>query len=107
MMLSPLSQPVVRPLYNGGSVVLRGAHHHLLSMLVDTLTLNSTNANFCPYSLIHLHLDIPIKNFAKTKRFANMFRAIYMFSFVESIIMPSDLAKKRGFLQMCSVPPPP
>ena len=38
MMLSPLSQPVVRPLYKGGSVVLRGAHHHLLNMLLDALT---------------------------------------------------------------------
>ena len=45
LMPSPLSHPVVRPLYNGGSVVLRGAPHHLLSMLVDTHTLNSTNAN--------------------------------------------------------------
>ena len=61
MMLSPLSQPVVRPLYNGGSVVLRGAHPHLLSMLVDTLTLIDTTANFCPYPLIHLHLDTPVK----------------------------------------------
>ena len=39
MMLSSTSQSVVRPLYNGGSVVLRGAHHHLLSMLVDALIL--------------------------------------------------------------------
>ena len=36
MMLSPLSQPVVRPLYNGDCIVLQGAHHHLLSMLVNT-----------------------------------------------------------------------
>ena len=39
MMLSPKSQPVVRPLYNGGRIVLQGAHHHLLSMLVNTLIL--------------------------------------------------------------------
>ena len=43
MMLSPLSQPVVRPLYNGGRIVLQGVHHHLLSMLVNTHILNSTN----------------------------------------------------------------
>ena len=42
MMLSPKSQPVVRPLYNGGRIVLQGAHHHLLSMLVNTLILIST-----------------------------------------------------------------
>ena len=38
IMLSPISQPVVRPLYNGGRIVLQGVHHYLLSMLVDTLT---------------------------------------------------------------------
>ena len=43
MMLSPLSQPAVRPLYNGGCIVLQGAHHHLLSMLVNTHILNSKN----------------------------------------------------------------
>ena len=42
MMLSPISQPVVRPLYNGGRNVLQGAHHHLLSMLVNTHILIST-----------------------------------------------------------------
>ena len=40
-MLSSQSQPVVRPLYNGGRIALQGTHHHLLSMLVDTLTIFS------------------------------------------------------------------
>ena len=38
MLLSSISQPVVRPLYNGGRIALQGTHHHLLSMLIDTLT---------------------------------------------------------------------
>ena len=42
MMLSLKSHPVVRPLYNGGRIVLQGAHHHLLSMLVNTHILIST-----------------------------------------------------------------
>ena len=42
MMLSPNSQPVERPLYNGGRNVLQGAHHQLLSMLVNTNILIST-----------------------------------------------------------------
>ena len=41
-MLSPISQSVVRPLYNGGGTVLQGAQHHLLSMLLDTLPLLNT-----------------------------------------------------------------
>ena len=46
MMLSSQSQPVVRPLYNGGRIALQGTHHHLLSMLVDTLTLVYTRIVF-------------------------------------------------------------
>ena len=46
MMLSSISQPVVRPLYNGGRIALQGTHHHLLSMLVDTLTLVYTRIVF-------------------------------------------------------------
>ena len=38
MMLSSISQPVVRPLYNGGRIVLQGAHHYLLNILVDTFS---------------------------------------------------------------------
>ena len=48
-MLSPKSQPVLRPLYNGGRIVLQGIHHHLHSMLLDTLTLVSTN-HMCKFA---------------------------------------------------------
>ena len=46
MMLSPISQSVIRPLYNGGSTVLHGAQHHLLSMLLDT-PLHLHMSNIC------------------------------------------------------------
>ena len=46
MMLSPKSQPVISPLYNGGRKVLQGAHHHLLSMLLDALILIETTTGW-------------------------------------------------------------
>ena len=60
VMLSPLSQPVLRPLYNEGCVVLRGVHHHMLCMLMDTLTLVSTSVDFCPFPPVPLHSDAPL-----------------------------------------------
>ena len=51
-MLSPISQPVVRPLYNGGRIVLQGAHHHLLGMLVDALTqINTIKSYFFVFGI--------------------------------------------------------
>ena len=46
MMLNSLTQPVVRPLYNGRRVALQGTYHHLHSMLVDILTQINTTIIF-------------------------------------------------------------